>query len=68
MTASAPAGKWQHIKEELEAAGWAVTYERVWRARARRAGHIEDGLAGNLDEAFEELEQCTLLDNCEGCP
>jgi hypothetical protein len=68
MKRSAPVTPWRDVKQELEAEGWEVEFQRVWRARARRGTHIEDGLATDLDEAFAELRQLTRQDDCEGCP
>ncbi len=57
------AATWRDIERELVAAGWIVTHERVWRARARRGRHIEDGVALELDDAYAELLQQTRLDD-----
>ncbi len=59
------AATWREIERELAAAGWTVVHERVWRARARRGKHIEDGVAVELDDAYAELLQQTRLDDGE---
>lgn len=68
MKTVAPARTWRNVRKALEAEGWEVTYERMWRVRIRRGTHIEDGLAASLDEAFAEVREQAGLDNCEGCP
>ncbi len=66
MKHGAAAATWREIEKELEAAGWTVTHERVWGARARRDKHVEDGIAVDLDDAYAELQQLTRLDDDEG--
>ena len=63
MKHGATAAAWREIEQELVAAGWTVTHERTWRARARKGRHIEDGIAIDLDEAYAELLQLTRLDD-----
>ncbi len=63
MKQGAAAATWRDIEKELVDAGWTVTHERVWRARARRGRHIEDGVAVELDDAYAELLQQTRLDD-----
>jgi hypothetical protein len=52
----------------LENNGWDIELARVWRARARRGGHVEEGVGATREEAFEQLRQLASLDDCEGCP
>ena len=68
MLATKTLAPWQVIKRQLEDQGWEVEYEQVWLARGRREGHVEDGIAPTLDDAFAQLRQQTRLDDCEGCP
>jgi hypothetical protein len=66
MTARKP--RWEMVAEMLEIGGWDIELTRVWRARARRGGHVEEGVGSTREEAFEQLRQLTSLDDCEGCP
>ena len=59
---------WEETAQKLEGAGWEVHWGLMWRAEARRAGHIEQADGRTRDEAFAELWQLTRLDDVEGCP
>jgi hypothetical protein len=52
----------------LTAAGWEIRWRLAWLAEARRGAEREQGFGRTRAEAFSELEQATLLDECEGCP
>jgi hypothetical protein len=59
---------WEERAQKLEDAGWEVHWGLMWRAEARRAGHIEQADGRTRDEAFSELWQLTRLDEVDGCP
>jgi len=59
---------WEETLHKLQRCGWEVHWGLVWRAEARREGHIEQADGKTRDEAFAELWQLTRLDEVEGCP
>jgi len=67
MTTKA-AAKWEQVAERLEEDGWTVKVGKVWLAEARKEGHIEQATGATRDEAFAQLCQLTLQDECNGCP
>jgi hypothetical protein len=60
--------RWERIAGQLEHAGWQVNWGLTFYAEARRGGHVEQALGRTRGEAFDELCQLTLLDECGGCP
>ena len=59
---------WRAGERRLEQAGWRVQWTLAWLAEARRGSQRERGYGRTLAEAFGELEQSAMLDECEGCP
>ena len=68
MTTKTMVARWERVAQQLEREGWEVRCTRVWRAQARREGHVEQAIGKNRDAVFAELCQLTLLDSVDGCP
>jgi hypothetical protein len=59
---------WRDGVRRLEAAGWGIHWKLAWLAEAHRGAQVEQGYGRTLAEAYDELEQNAMLDECEGCP
>jgi hypothetical protein len=59
---------WKAALRALEAEGWKVRCELVWRASAVRGHDYEEASGRTKGAALAALSQLTGLDALEGCP
>jgi hypothetical protein len=60
--------KWERIRKALSDDGWTVDVRLMWVAEARRRHDFEQGVGSTRDDAFEELQHLTRLDEIAGVP
>jgi hypothetical protein len=66
MTEPGPGEK--ELLAALEAEGWEVRCELIWRAVAVKGHDYEEATGADRAEALEQLSRLTGLDAVQGCP
>jgi hypothetical protein len=59
---------WQDVERALVTLGWSVQSHLMWVAEARRGHDIEQAVARTKDEAYDQLQHLTKLDELTGVP
>jgi hypothetical protein len=57
---------WEQIENTLVDDGWTVNARIAWVAEARRGHETEKAVGRTRDEAFEQLQQLTRMDDVAG--
>jgi hypothetical protein len=57
---------WQQVERLLLAHGWDVRSRLMWVAEARRGRESEQAVGRTKDEAYDQLQQLTKLDEVAG--
>jgi hypothetical protein len=57
---------WQQVERLLVAHGWSVRSRLMWVAEARRGREVEQATGATKDDAYEQLQQLTKLDEVAG--
>jgi N6-adenosine-specific RNA methylase IME4 len=57
---------WEQVERALLACGWNVQSQLMWVAEARRGREFEQGVGATKEEAYEQLQQLTKLDEMTG--
>ena len=58
--------RWNALERELASRGWRVEGRLMWVAEARRGREVEQAVGRTKDEAYEQLQQLTKLDELPG--
>jgi hypothetical protein len=58
--------RWNALARELASRGWRVDGRLMWVAEARRGREVEQAVGRTKDEAYEQLQQMTKLDELPG--
>lgn len=59
---------WDSIERELGRRGWRVQSRLMWVAEARRGREVEQAVGRTKDEAYDQLQQLTTIDEMPGVP
>jgi hypothetical protein len=59
---------WSALERELASRGWRVEGRLMWVAEARRGREVEQAVGRTKDEAYEQVQQMTKLDELPGVP
>lgn len=57
---------WDEVERELIARGWTVRAQLMWVAEARRGREIEQAVGTTREDAYDQLEQLTKVDELTG--
>jgi hypothetical protein len=57
---------WDQVERLLVESGWNVRSRLMWVAEARRGREIEQAVGATKDEAYDQLQQLTRLDEVTG--
>lgn len=57
---------WEQVERALVTRGWDVRSRLMWVAEARRGREVEQTVGTTKDEAYEQLQQITRLDEVSG--
>jgi hypothetical protein len=58
--------RWTVIERELASRGWRVEGRLMWVAEARRGREVEQAVGRTKDEAYDQVQQMTKLDELPG--
>ena len=57
---------WSVVERELASRGWRVEGRLMWVAEARWGREVEQAVGRTKDEAYEQVQQMTKLDELPG--
>ncbi len=57
---------WDAVERELAARGWRTQSHLMWVAEARRGREVEQAVGRTKDEAYDQLQHLTTLDELPG--